>query len=91
MFAAPASQFQNEFLRDERGFSAARVTAFTLLSGTPAGLGVWLGGRLAEGVGRRRVGAVGLVGGSLLITLSYLSDGVAALGGQRGRHRGGRR
>jgi MFS family permease len=80
LFAAPASQFQNEFLRDERGFSAARVTAFTLLSGTPAGLGVWLGGRLAEGIGRRRVGAIGLTGGSLLIALSYLSDGALLWG-----------
>ena len=30
VFAAPASQFQNEFLRDERVFSAARITVFTL-------------------------------------------------------------
>ena len=75
VFAAPASQFQNEFLRDERGFSAARITVFTLLSGTPAGLGVWFGGRLAEGVGRRRVGAVGLAGGAILVGFSFLSHG----------------
>jgi MFS family permease len=75
VFAAPASQFQNEFLRDERGFSALRITIFTLLSGTPAGLGVWFGGRLAEGVGRRRVGAVGLAGGAVLVGLSFLSHG----------------
>jgi predicted MFS family arabinose efflux permease len=75
LYATPASQFQNEFLRDERGFSATRVAIFTLVSGTPAGLGVWFGGRLAESIGRRRVGAVGLVGGSVLIAISYLSHG----------------
>jgi MFS family permease len=77
VFASPASQFQNEFLRDERGFSGAKVTVFTLLSGTPAGLGVWFGGRLAESVGRRRIGATGLVGGSVLVALSFLSRGWA--------------
>jgi MFS family permease len=77
LFATPASQFRNEFLRDERGFSAARVAAFTLVSGTPAGLGVWLGGRLAETIGRRRVGAGGLVGGGVLVAISYLSHGWA--------------
>lgn len=80
VFAAPASQFQNEFLRDERGFSAARITVFTLLSGTPAGLGVWFGGRLAEGVGRRRVGAVGLAGGAILVGFSFLSHGALLWG-----------
>lgn len=77
LFATPASQFRNEFLRDERGFSAARVSLFVLVSGTPAGLGVWFGGRLAETIGRRKVGAGGLVGGSVLVAVSYLNHGWA--------------
>ena len=48
MFAAPASQFRNDFLRDERGFSAAQVSLFVLLTNTPVGIGVALGGKWAD-------------------------------------------
>jgi len=73
-FVNPAAQLQNTFLRDERGFSALRITVFTLLTGTPAGIGVVAGGRLAER-GRRAVGAVGLVVGTILVVLAYLAVG----------------
>jgi MFS family permease len=75
LFTAPASQFQNEFLRDERGFSAAQIAAFTLLTNTPGGIGIVIGGRLADLRGRRVVGAVGLVGGVGATVLMYLSHG----------------
>lgn len=75
MFLAPASQFQNEFLRSERGFSASRITAFTLLTSTPAGVGVAVGGRLADTRGRKTVAAVALVGGAGFIVASYLVPG----------------
>jgi len=61
-FFAPASQFQNEYLREEQGFSAGRISLFTVATGLPGGIGVVVGGRLAER-GRRRVGAVALVVG----------------------------
>lgn len=77
LFTAPASQFQNEFLRDERGFSAAGIAAFTILTNTPGGIGIVIGGRLADVRGRRIVGAVGLVGGVGATVLMYLSDGPA--------------
>lgn len=63
LFTAPASQLQNEFLRDERGFSASRIALFTVLTVTPSGFGVVAGGRLADLKGRRVVGALGLIGG----------------------------
>jgi MFS family permease len=75
LFTAPASQFQNEFLRVERDFSAARITLFTLLTNTPGGIGVIIGGRLADVRGRRVVGAVGLAGGVGATVLMYLSEG----------------
>src|SRR5690606_14220686 len=53
LFTAPASQLMNEFLRDERDFSAARISLFTILTNTPGGLGVIVGGRLADIRGRR--------------------------------------
>jgi MFS family permease len=75
LFTVPASQFQNEFLRDERGFSAARITLFTILTATPAGIGVVVGGRLADLRGRRMVGAVGIVGGVGFTLFMFFSRG----------------
>ena len=77
LFTAPASQLQNEFLRDERAWSAVTISAFTLLTNTPAGIGVVVGGRLADVRGRRRVAAVGLIGGVGGTVAMYFSFGAA--------------
>lgn len=77
LFTAPASQFQNEFLRNERGFSAAGISIFTIATNTPGGIGIVIGGRLADVRGRRTVGAVGLVGGIGATVAMFLSSGVA--------------
>lgn len=74
LFVAPASQFQNEFLRDERGFTGGRIALFTVLTGTPGFVGVVAGGRLAEH-SRRLVGAVAIVVGVGATVLVYLSGG----------------
>jgi MFS family permease len=63
VFTAPASQLQNEFLRDERGYSASGIALFTVLTVSPASIGIVAGGRLADLRGRRMVGAIGLAGG----------------------------
>ena len=75
MFVAPASQFQNEFLRTERDFSASRITLFTLSTNTPGGIGVLVGGHLADVRGRKLVGSVALAGGAVLTVAMYLSVG----------------
>lgn len=77
VYAAPASQLQNEFLRDERSFSAAAISLFTIATGTPAGIAVLAGGHLAEVRGRRIVAAVGLAGSSVLLAVVYLTSGPA--------------
>ncbi len=63
-FLSPADQFRNEFLRDERSFNAGSITLFVTLAGTPGGLGLLIGGRAADVVGRKLViltaGVVGL-------------------------------
>jgi len=81
VFAAPASQLQNEYLRGERGFSAGMITVFTLLTSTPAGLAVFFGGRLADVYGRRRIGAIGLVGATAGVSASFLFSGGALWAG----------
>jgi MFS family permease len=77
VFMAPQSQFRNEFLRDERGMGAASVSLFVLVTSTLAGIGIIVGGRLADTRGRRVVGAVGVVVATLFIVLSYGLDGAA--------------
>lgn len=75
LFSTPASQFQNEYLRVERGFSAARMSLFTIATNTPGAIGVVIGGRLADTRGRRGVGAVAMAGGAIATVLMYLASG----------------
>ena len=75
LMVAPAAQLRNEYLRDERGFSATGISVFIIATNTPGGLGVLAGGWLADRRGRRRIGAVALVGGSLGTALFFLADG----------------
>lgn len=74
LFFAPASQFGNEYLRTERGFSAGRISLFTILTATPGAIGVVVGGRLAER-GRRLVGAVALIVGVGATVVMFVSSG----------------
>jgi MFS family permease len=77
LFTTPQSQFRTEFLRDERGMSAAAVSLFIIATSTPASIGIVVGGRLADTRGRRVVGAIGTVVGVALLTLSFTFDGPA--------------
>ena len=75
MFAAPASGLRNDFLKDEREFSAAAISLFTVVTNTPIGIGVLAGGYLADRRGRRPVGAAGLVAGAVFVAWAYFTDG----------------
>lgn len=75
LFLAPVTQLQNEFLRDEHGFAGWQLTVFTFATSTPAGIGIIVGGRLADLRGRRMIGAIGTVGGALLLALAYQLSG----------------
>lgn len=77
LFAAPASGLQNDFLKDERGFSASQITVFTLVTSTPAGIGALVGGYLADRRGRRRVAAAGLVVGAVAAAWAFFTSGPA--------------
>jgi MFS family permease len=84
-FIAPASAFQNRYLDEVRGFSASTIAVFTLLTATPAGLGLVVGGKLADVRGRRRVVAFGLPTATALVLTSFVVGGppmwLAAFGG----------
>ena len=77
MFAAPASGLRNDFLKDERDFSAATISLFTLVTNTPVGIGILVGGYLADRRGRRPTGAAGLVLGAVLGAWGYFTGGAA--------------
>jgi MFS family permease len=75
LFVAPASAFQNRYLKNERGFSASRISAFTLLTNTPGGIGIIVGGRLADLRGRRVVGSIALFGGTICTVWFFVAQG----------------
>jgi MFS family permease len=75
LFVAPAFQFQNDFLRREHGFSASRIALFTVLTSTPAAIGIIAGGRLADVHGRRRIAAAGVIGGTIATVAMFAVAG----------------
>lgn len=79
VFSSPASQLQNEYLREEFGFSAGQITLFTILTVTPGGIGIVLGGRLADVRGKRLVGGVGVAAGAALTAGMYVTDSLPVL------------
>ena len=62
LFVAPATFFKNRYLKDVRATRPA-ISLFTLCTTTPGGIGIVVGGRLADVRGRRLVGAIALLGG----------------------------
>ncbi len=77
MFLSPASQLKNEYLLDERGFSAAKISLYQLVIGTPVGLSIVPAGYLADRFGRKPIGGVALIVGSLATAALYFTDGAA--------------
>ena len=75
LFVAPASLFQNRYLDEVRGYSGGGIALFTLVTQTPAGLGILLGGRIADRSGRRVLGAVSAILGVGLVLASFAVGG----------------
>ena len=75
IFTTPASQFLNEYLRDERDFSGIQLVAFQLLTNTPAGISLYLAGRWADKRGRRQIAMVALLGMAAFTTLKFSAAG----------------
>ncbi|MEZ5245609.1 MAG: MFS transporter [Acidimicrobiales bacterium] len=74
-FQAPTNQLLNDFLKDERGFSASGISGFRMATSLPGILGIVVGGKLAEVYGRRLVGAVAVLIGGATTVLTYNSEG----------------
>ncbi|MEM7139643.1 MAG: MFS transporter [Actinomycetota bacterium] len=79
-FQAPTNQLLNDFLKDERGFSAGTISLFRTATSIPGILGIVIGGRLAEVYGRRRVGAVAILIGTAATVATYNTEGALMWG-----------
>lgn len=77
LFIAPASFFQNRYLDDVRGYSGGGIALFALLTGTPASLGLIVGGRLADAFGRRTLIIVCTPLSTACIVLGFSTQGAA--------------
>ncbi len=75
LYVATASIFQNRYLKDDRGYSAALVALFTIATSAPASIGLVVGGRIADERGRRILGATMVPIGALLLALSFNTSG----------------
>jgi MFS family permease len=75
LLVAPASGFQNQFLKEERGYDGAAISLYTLVTQTPAGIGVLLGGIIADAYGRKVLGAVAISVGAVTSVLQFYSHG----------------
>jgi len=75
LFVAPASFFQNVYLRELRGYSAALIAVFTVVTATPAAIGLILGGRMADQRGRRRLIALTLPLSTVFIVAAFSVPG----------------
>ena len=75
MFLAPVSQFQNDFLRTEHAFTGLGIAIFTIGINTPGGIGIVVGGKLADIRGRKLIGAIGTLGGGAFLVLGYQVGG----------------
>jgi MFS family permease len=77
IFVGAASVYLVNYLRDVRNYDAVGVSMFTIVTALPAGLGILLGGRIADVRGRRLMGAVTLACGTALVATSFAISGAA--------------
>jgi MFS family permease len=77
IFIAPASFFQNRYLTDVHGFSGGMIAVFSIAVGTPAAIGLILGGRIADTSGRKRLIAVALPLSTAAVVGAYSFGGPA--------------
>jgi MFS transporter, AAHS family, benzoate transport protein len=75
LFVTPARQFLNDYLREERGFSAKQLSIYGIITNFPALLGVPLGGAIADRRGRRAIAGVGLMTYAVATSAVFLMRG----------------
>jgi MFS family permease len=77
LFVAPTSYFQNNYLDKVHGYSGGQIALFTVLTATPASIGLVIGGRMADLLGRRRLIAICTPISTVLIVAAFSVGGTA--------------
>ena len=75
LFVTPVSQLQNQFLREARGFSSARISLFIILTSSLAGATIIIGGELADRRSRHLTATIGLLGLAIGNALMFSTRG----------------
>lgn len=75
IFLAPTYSFLNEYFRTEQGFSGGQITVLQVITSLPGGIAIVAGGRLADVYGRRLIGTIGVIGGTVFMVALYLTSG----------------
>ena len=76
IFIAASSVFQVRYLKDVRGYSAFTITIFVFVTGTPATLGLLLGGKLADTRGRKNLAAITFPLGAIVLAVAFSTSGI---------------
>lgn len=75
---APAAQLTNRYLNDERHFSGFGILLLRAATQSVLGIvAIYVGGRLAESIGRRPIASWGLIGSSVFIAMFFTTSGPA--------------
>ena len=75
LFIAASSYFQNNYLDKVRHYSGGGIALFTMLTVTPASIGLIVGGRMADLVGRRRLIAICTPTSTALLVMGFSVGG----------------
>jgi len=77
LFVVPGSNFLNDFLRDQHGFSGGQISLFQFITTVPGAISIIVGGQLADRFGRRPIGAIGVAGIAVFNVLMFQATGGA--------------
>ena len=75
LFIAASSVFQVRYLKDVRDYSALTITIFVFATGTPATLGLLIGGKLADSRGRKMLATITFPLGAIFFAIAFSTTG----------------
>jgi MFS family permease len=75
IFLAPSSNFLNDHLKTEHGYTGGQITLMQVITNVPGGISIIVGGFLADRYGRKIIGAIGVAAGVGFTVLMYRSSG----------------
>lgn len=75
LYGSPAGRFQGRYIQNALGYTPGMYVLFTVVTTLPGGAGMIIGGRLADSIGRRKVGITAATVGATSQALLYWLSG----------------